>query len=188
MRRPRRPNLNSGPVAAISLEHAAGAVRSCRRHFVCIGQPKSARSSSHSAASRSSMDWVGLPTRHGVGVQCSLTTPSWQSFLLGDASGEIGDAELTWVRYLSDVRNVTLRSTTVTNAGLVHLQPLRRLESLSLGDMARTQITACSGYEIHRAPSAHRARLARFDLAGLRHPRGRRALRAVAMDWAMPSL
>ena len=89
---------------------------------------------------------IGQLRRLGAGVTCAIETPSWQSFLLGDDSGErdvaehvylhgakFGDAELTWVRYLVDVRSVDLWGSSVTDAGLIHLRPLRRLQALSLG-------------------------------------------------------
>lgn len=133
--------------------------------------------------------------RLGAGVTCAIETPSWQSFLLGDASGEqdvaervylrgakFGDAELTWVRYLADVRSIDISSTSATDAGLIHVRPLRRLQALSLDAPAITD----AGLE-HLIGLENLAYLslrgAAVTDAGLEHLKKLRKLQTLDLSW-----
>lgn len=132
--------------------------------------------------------------RLGAGVTCAIETPSWQSFLLGDASGEqdvaervylnnaqIGDAELTWVRYLADVRSIDTWCTKATDAGLLHLRPLRRLQSLGLCGAAITDagLEHLGGLENLTYLSLRQTAVTD---AGLQHLKGLRKLKSLDLS------
>lgn len=101
----------------------------------------------------------------------------------------VSDADLVYLKGLRNLRELTLDTTQLTNAGLVHLAELPSLQTLVLmGDLARSKLTGKGLFHLKNLESLRSLGLAfiRVDDADLAHIKAMKRLKSLSLCGSGP--